>query len=302
MSHLQVHKRNEAKMLRENGHGDSVFIEKECECNACGLTFNNRSEWVSHKIAHARTMKPSTTFEWNCEICGKIFTRKERLLVHIVVHSNDVDGVDPQSNTNDNTNDGESNSQSSMSSQQSRDSNKEQLSTEPAPTSNERVSLLKQPTVSLLKLSQQQQKQQEDNDGNNEDDSDDDAEDDDAEDAEDDDEDIESESNDESDDENDVSGKRCELCEQPTYFSNSDELRVHIKSHFMNEGGHTDTIKSKEPQQNESNDATDDDESHSGEDIQVEEDIESSGVDEDGEDGAVAEDHYDATAQIDDEQ
>lgn len=73
---VEVHKRNEAKMMK-NG-SDTTFIEKECECQSCGITFNTRPEWVEHKISHARTMKPSTTYEWGCEICGKVFTRKER--------------------------------------------------------------------------------------------------------------------------------------------------------------------------------------------------------------------------------
>lgn len=86
---VEVHKRNEAKMARENGTvSDSVYIEKELECHTCGITFNTRPEWVDHKIQHARTMKPSTTFEWGCEICGKVFTRKERLLAHMVGHLN----------------------------------------------------------------------------------------------------------------------------------------------------------------------------------------------------------------------
>lgn len=76
---VEVHKRNEAKLMRENGAGESQFVEKELECQACGITFSNRSEWVEHKITHARTMKPSTTYEWGCEICGKIFTRKGKL-------------------------------------------------------------------------------------------------------------------------------------------------------------------------------------------------------------------------------
>lgn len=61
---VEVHKRNEAKMARENGGGDETFIEKELECMACDLTFSTRPEWIDHKINHARTMKPSTTYEW----------------------------------------------------------------------------------------------------------------------------------------------------------------------------------------------------------------------------------------------
>lgn len=79
---VEVHKRNEAKLMRENG-AESTFIEKELECQSCGITFNTRPEWVEHKISHARTMKPSTTYEWGCEICGKVFTRKERFVLLI---------------------------------------------------------------------------------------------------------------------------------------------------------------------------------------------------------------------------
>lgn len=86
---VEVHKRNEAKQQRENESGNSgVFIEKVKECQSCNMTFKTVTEWVDHKIIHARNQKPSTTFEWNCEICGKMFTRKERLLQHMITHLN----------------------------------------------------------------------------------------------------------------------------------------------------------------------------------------------------------------------
>ncbi|KAJ6637460.1 Zinc finger protein, partial [Pseudolycoriella hygida] len=113
---VEVHKRNEAKMMRENGTvSETVFIEKELECQLCAITFSNRPEWVDHKINHARTMKPSTTFEWGCEICGKVFTRKERLLAHMVIH---LSGKDEGSvHSADQSEIGGENSRSSMSSQ-----------------------------------------------------------------------------------------------------------------------------------------------------------------------------------------
>lgn len=239
---VEVHKRNEAKMMRENGNaGDNIFIEKECECHACGITFSNRSEWVSHKIAHARTMKPSTTFEWGCEICGKIFTRKERLLVHIVVHSTGVE-EDGNPNSNDQTNDYDSNSQSSMSShspsQRSQDAN--QLQAPKSSAHKAGMSLLKQPSLLKQQLIQPQQQkayaqQQRDEqtssstsqrhtsapsspkaestrmeDANSDNDTDD----------------------DDDDDDNAEASLSCDLCQ--VYFSDSDELRRHITSHIMN--------------------------------------------------------------------
>ncbi|XP_031629010.1 zinc finger protein hangover-like isoform X2 [Contarinia nasturtii] len=148
---VEVHKRNEAKMMRENGV-ETTFIEKECECASCGITFNTRPEWVEHKISHARTMKPSTTYEWGCEICGKVFTRKERLLVHMTSHMN---GGEEEINQRKAEMGFESNSQSSMSSLSQQQSNEatslRKISGETKSSSS--VSLLKQP--SLLKQSLQ---------------------------------------------------------------------------------------------------------------------------------------------------
>lgn len=111
---VEVHKRNEARVIRENGtFSDQIPLEKELECRMCDITFSNRPEWVEHKIAHARTMKPSTNFEWGCEICGKIFTRKERLLAHMATHTS---GKRNSSGQNSDTGDGgNSNSMSSAS-------------------------------------------------------------------------------------------------------------------------------------------------------------------------------------------
>lgn len=85
---VEVHKRNDWKQA-QNAQTDgtlSLNIEREGECQSCGKQFNTRADWVDHKISHARTMRPSTTFEWGCEICGKVFTRKERLLQHMATH------------------------------------------------------------------------------------------------------------------------------------------------------------------------------------------------------------------------
>lgn len=95
---VEVHKRNEAKLMREkDSNSPNIFIEKVKECQTCNITFKTCTEWIDHKIIHARNQKPSTTFEWGCEICGKMFTRKERLLQHMITHLSsrefDDDGV-----------------------------------------------------------------------------------------------------------------------------------------------------------------------------------------------------------------
>lgn len=108
---VEVHKRNEARMQRENGvKSPGVEVDKENECLQCELAFDTRLEWVEHKLMHARNMKPSTTFEWGCSICGKFVTRKERLLAHMMGHLKE----DPD-NPMQSGNEFESNSQSSMS-------------------------------------------------------------------------------------------------------------------------------------------------------------------------------------------
>lgn len=86
---MEVHKRNESRMNRE-AVNPGVFIEKERECSACSKVFETHIEWIEHKMGHAKNQKPSTTFEWNCEICGKMFTRKERLLQHMITHLNNT--------------------------------------------------------------------------------------------------------------------------------------------------------------------------------------------------------------------
>lgn len=110
---VEVHKRNDARYQREASGSPSIVVDKPKECSSCNLTFKTIAEWVDHKIQHARTIKPSTTFEWNCEICGKMFTRKERLLQHMITHLNNDFGNDsnPGGNTNENTEDGDNSSQ-----------------------------------------------------------------------------------------------------------------------------------------------------------------------------------------------
>lgn len=241
---VEVHKRNEAKMMRENGTvGDNVFIEKECECHACSQTFESRAAWVEHKIGHARTMKPSTTFEWGCEICGKIFTRKERLLVHMLVHLNGKE-EDASQNSNDQQHDYESNSQSSVSShspsQQSQESNKTQISKTAAPKAG--MSLLKQPSLlkQQLSLPQQQKMQQSPPQESNQDqesqqrkeDEDVEEEQEEEEEEENVDDDMEREDSDrEEESDNTDAAYSCDLCQ--VYFRTSKELRRHVTSHFL---------------------------------------------------------------------
>lgn len=104
---VEVHKRNDAKTLREASGSPAVFVDKPKECVGCNMTFKTLAEWVDHKIQHARTVKPSSTFEWGCECCGKMFTRKERLLQHMITHLNDnfddVNGL-VMNNQDDNSN------------------------------------------------------------------------------------------------------------------------------------------------------------------------------------------------------
>lgn len=256
---VEVHKRNEAKLLRENGISDT-FIEKECECQACGITFSSRPEWVEHKISHARTMKPSTTYEWGCEICGKVFTRKERLLVHMTSHMSgkEEDVTQPRMD------DFESNSQSSMSSHslshhsKSQDMGEMSLKGAIPKMAQDRgsISLLKQP--SLLKSSIQQMQPQET-----------------SSDEYDDIDDIHDERS-LPDDSNsaDVAGEQdsypCDLCQ--VYFNTQKELREHIKSHIESGGA---IMTNDAEYDNESNaDGSRYDETYDGE-IEQDHDIES---------------------------
>lgn len=110
---VEVHKRNDARYQREASGSPSIVVDKPKECSSCNLNFKTIAEWVDHKIQHARTIKPSTTFEWNCEICGKMFTRKERLLQHMITHLNNDFGNNDSlmGNTNENTEDGDNSSQ-----------------------------------------------------------------------------------------------------------------------------------------------------------------------------------------------
>lgn len=216
---VEVHKRNEAKLRRENGGTSEVFIEKECECQACGITFSNRSEWVDHKISHARTMKPSTTYEWGCEICGKIFTRKERLLVHMLAHLNSKE-EDLSQHSNERLGEiGFESSQSSMSSQshsmQSHDSNNLKAALQKAAVAashaKQSVSLLKQPSLLLQQKQQQLQQQQQQQENANKSEPNNDRE----------------QSNDQTDAEPTHS---CDLCQLD--FGTAKELRAHVIGHI----------------------------------------------------------------------
>ena len=108
---IEIHRRNESKNMREQT-GMPVFIEKARECSTCQTTFTTVAEWVDHKIMHARTVKPSQTYEWGCEICGKMVNRKERLIQHMLSHLNtdEFDVENPYIN-NPNTGQDDSNSQ-----------------------------------------------------------------------------------------------------------------------------------------------------------------------------------------------
>lgn len=258
---VEVHKRNEAKMLRENGISDT-FIEKELECHTCGITFSSRPEWVEHKISHARTMKPSTTYEWGCEICGKVFTRKERLLVHMTSHMSGKEEDVVQHPRIE----GESNSQSSMSSHSmSHHSRSQQMGevsmkgvVQKMAQEKGSISLLKQPSLlksSVQKMSPNQQQSSSRMEHDDDDDDEDDIDDDDDDDMDDDDDEddehspsivpkreyhIVDDDDDEDDDSNSaMAGKQdhsypCDLCQ--VYFTTQKELREHIKSHIESGG------------------------------------------------------------------
>lgn len=238
---VEVHKRNEAKMMRENG-AETTFIEKECECASCGITFNTRPEWVEHKISHARTMKPSTTYEWGCEICGKVFTRKERLLVHMTSHMN---GGEEEINQRKAEMGFESNSQSSMSSLSQQQSNEATSlrKTSPESKSTASVSLLKQP--SLLKQSLQgkatQSIQNEVKLSKKT-------------------ESVESLDLDEHSNEfepEDEQNNSCGLCD--LFFKSAKELKQHVKSHIESIGGQADESNMDDEQYEDGEDGEEDD-------------------------------------------
>lgn len=299
---VEVHKRNEAKMRRENGGTSEAFIEKECECQACGITFSNRSEWVDHKISHARTMKPSTTYEWGCEICGKIFTRKERLLVHMLAHLNSKE-EDLSQHSNERLGElgFESNSQSSMSSQshsmQSHDSNnlKAALQKAAAAAPKQSVSLLKQPSLllqqkqqqlqqQLQKQQQQHQQQQKENANKSEPNSD------------------HEQSNDQTDAEPTHS---CDLCQ--LFFETAKELRAHVIGHINGpESGATSAADTSGAHQEY--DDYDEDDDDGGEDDgaeddggEIEEHAEEQAEEQDAEEGEYDEDDGEFESEIDEQ-
>lgn len=265
---VEVHKRNEAKMLRENGEiDDTVFIEKELECRACAITYSNRSEWVEHKISHARTMKPSQTYEWGCEICGKIFTRKERLLVHMLVHMTGRDesasqhSGDPQSELGF-----ESNSQSSISSQshsqQSHDSSNLKAALQRQVNAKQSVSLLKQSPLLTQPQGQKHTSEQESQD--------------------------QEESNDAVDP---APSYSCDLCQ--VFFHTAKELGRHVTSHIIN-GPETNSDSQEQRSQQQQHEEDEDD-------VQDNEDADDDEEDEEEDDEEDDEEQTAAEQQIDEE-
>lgn len=207
-------------------------------------------------------MKPSTTYEWGCEICGKVFTRKERLLVHMTSHMNGGEEEIAQRKAEMGF---ESNSQSSMSSL-----SQQQLDNVRVKYENKSAnSLLKQP--SLLKQSLQRKPSQS---------------------AENDEKPLHKADSDESfdmdgeeqshfneqDDEEEQQNYSCDLCDQEC--KSAKELRQHVKSHIESIGG----------QAEESN--MDDEQYDDGDGSEEEEEAEN-------DDGV--EDHYEVDDGVDDE-
>lgn len=266
---VEVHKRNEARQMRENGTvSDSVYVEKELECHTCDIKFNSRPEWVDHKISHARTMKPSTTFEWGCEICGKVFTRKERLLAHMIIH---LSKDDPDATAGDEISEmaGESNSRSSISSQsqsqQSQESGKLKaalLKKQPA-LPREHPGTADSPAIKM----EESEYEDDGNEGHDEEvyeDEDDDqvaeeeeqqqeSDDEDEEDQDDHQEEVvedgvvehENDNEAEVEEEEPVAAYSCDLCQ--VFFRTAKELRRHVTSHIIN--GPEITITTSKPKE-----------------------------------------------------
>ncbi|GAB0094079.1 zinc finger protein hangover [Sergentomyia squamirostris] len=190
---VEVHKRNESRMNRE-AVNPGVFIEKEKECTTCSKSFETHIEWIEHKMGHAKTQKPSTTFEWNCEICGKMFTRKERLLQHMITHLHG-----PNDNSGENDMDEMDDDQENSS--ESRDDKEEEEEEDQQVVEEEEGVIEQNPEISP---------EMSDNDDEDEDD------------------------DDEEEEEEEKEGEKhsCDLCQ--VFFKTSNELRRHVTSHFIN--------------------------------------------------------------------
>lgn len=65
----------------------------ECDvpknCRKCNVKFETKAEWIEHKVADARVMKPFGPFQWGCELCGAYVSRKEKLINHLHNHMKD---------------------------------------------------------------------------------------------------------------------------------------------------------------------------------------------------------------------
>lgn len=78
---MEVHNRGP----HNNSSRVKKFVDKYLECTKCNMKFDEKPEWVKHKMTHA-TESFISPFEWGCEICGKIVSRKERLVQHMNSH------------------------------------------------------------------------------------------------------------------------------------------------------------------------------------------------------------------------
>lgn len=62
----------------------------ECDlpnmCRKCNVKFETKAEWIEHKVAEARVMKPFGPFQWGCDLCGAYVSRKEKLINHLHNH------------------------------------------------------------------------------------------------------------------------------------------------------------------------------------------------------------------------
>ncbi|XP_075158522.1 hangover [Haematobia irritans] len=55
-------------------------------CRKCNVKFESKAEWIEHKVAEARVMKPFGPFQWGCDLCGAYVSRKEKLINHLHNH------------------------------------------------------------------------------------------------------------------------------------------------------------------------------------------------------------------------
>uniref|UniRef100_A0A1A9Z658 Zinc finger protein hangover n=1 Tax=Glossina pallidipes TaxID=7398 RepID=A0A1A9Z658_GLOPL len=63
-----------------------IELDVPNNCRRCNLKFESKADWIEHKVADARVMKPFGPFQWGCDLCGTYVSRKEKLINHIHNH------------------------------------------------------------------------------------------------------------------------------------------------------------------------------------------------------------------------